>query len=253
MQRFLPPPDLTILLDIAPETAAQRKAAGRDRYERDLALLSRVRESYHRQARRRRAGCASTASARATPCRRTCSPQSRHDSRRGKRAHLPRPGPSQHARARLERRAGRAHIVHQQHRQPIDVGAVVAARTRRARCACRRAAGRSVCDAVARVRRSTFAIGRPRCRASSSRLVEAARAPPRRCSGTGTTRSAPDSERRRRWRIISARADARAIGAAVLQRVDDRAQRAVVCADRARRRDSRCRCAGSAGMSRHRR
>jgi dTMP kinase len=50
MQRYLPNPDLTILLDIAPETAVQRKAAGRDRYERDLALLSRVRESYGRQA-----------------------------------------------------------------------------------------------------------------------------------------------------------------------------------------------------------
>jgi dTMP kinase len=50
IQRFLPPPDLTILLDIAPETAALRKASGRDRYERDLALLARVRESYHRQA-----------------------------------------------------------------------------------------------------------------------------------------------------------------------------------------------------------
>ena len=50
IQRFLPPPDLTVLLDIAPETAVQRKAADRDRYERDLALLSRVRESYRRQA-----------------------------------------------------------------------------------------------------------------------------------------------------------------------------------------------------------
>ena len=54
IQRFLPAPDLTILLDIAPETAAQRKAAGRDRYERDLALLARVRESYRRQAADRR-------------------------------------------------------------------------------------------------------------------------------------------------------------------------------------------------------
>lgn len=50
IQRFLPPADLTILLDIAPETAARRKATGRDRYERDLALLSRVRDSYRRQA-----------------------------------------------------------------------------------------------------------------------------------------------------------------------------------------------------------
>jgi dTMP kinase len=50
IQRFLPPPDLTILLDIAPDTAARRKSSNRDRYERDLALLSRVRESYLRQA-----------------------------------------------------------------------------------------------------------------------------------------------------------------------------------------------------------
>jgi dTMP kinase len=50
IQRRLPQPDLTILLDIAPETAARRKSANRDRYERDLALLARVRESYRRQA-----------------------------------------------------------------------------------------------------------------------------------------------------------------------------------------------------------
>jgi dTMP kinase len=50
-QRHLPQPDLTILLDIAPATAVARKAVGRDRYERDLALLTRVRESYRRQGR----------------------------------------------------------------------------------------------------------------------------------------------------------------------------------------------------------
>jgi dTMP kinase len=50
VQKFLPPPGLTIMLDIAPETAAQRKSADRDRFERDLALLGRVRESYRRQA-----------------------------------------------------------------------------------------------------------------------------------------------------------------------------------------------------------
>jgi dTMP kinase len=49
-QKYLPQPDLTILLDIAPETAAGRKTSNRDKYERDLALLSRVRESYRRQA-----------------------------------------------------------------------------------------------------------------------------------------------------------------------------------------------------------
>jgi len=50
MQRFLPQPALTIMLDIAPETAVQRKSVDRDRYERDLAMQGRVRESYRRQA-----------------------------------------------------------------------------------------------------------------------------------------------------------------------------------------------------------
>jgi len=50
IQRHLPQPALTIMLDIAPETAVVRKSADRDRYERDLALLGRVRESYLRQA-----------------------------------------------------------------------------------------------------------------------------------------------------------------------------------------------------------
>jgi dTMP kinase len=50
MQRFLPQAALTIMLDIAPETAVKRKSVDRDRYERDLALQNRVRESYHRQA-----------------------------------------------------------------------------------------------------------------------------------------------------------------------------------------------------------
>jgi dTMP kinase len=50
MQRYLPPPVLTIMLDIAPETAVQRKSVDRDRYERDLAMQGRVRESYRRQA-----------------------------------------------------------------------------------------------------------------------------------------------------------------------------------------------------------
>jgi dTMP kinase len=50
MQRFLPQPDITFLLDIAPEVSARRKAADRDKYERDLALLGRVRASYLKQA-----------------------------------------------------------------------------------------------------------------------------------------------------------------------------------------------------------
>lgn len=50
IQRYLPKPTVTVLLDIAPETAVKRKSTGRDRYERDLSLLARVRESYRRQA-----------------------------------------------------------------------------------------------------------------------------------------------------------------------------------------------------------
>jgi len=50
IQRYLPKPTVTVLLDIAPETAVKRKSTGRDRYERDLSLLARVRDSYRRQA-----------------------------------------------------------------------------------------------------------------------------------------------------------------------------------------------------------
>jgi dTMP kinase len=51
IQHPLPAPAVTVLLDIAPETAVKRKQSGRDRYERDVALLGRVRDSYQRQAR----------------------------------------------------------------------------------------------------------------------------------------------------------------------------------------------------------
>ena len=50
IQRYLPQPDLTVLLDIEPQVSASRKTTDRDKYERDLALLGRVRESYLRQA-----------------------------------------------------------------------------------------------------------------------------------------------------------------------------------------------------------
>jgi dTMP kinase len=51
VQRLLPQPALTIVLDIEPEAAARRKAANRDKFERDLGLLGRVRQSYLRQAK----------------------------------------------------------------------------------------------------------------------------------------------------------------------------------------------------------
>ena len=50
IQRVLPPADLTVLLDIAPDIAANRKQQQRDAFEQDLALLGRVRASYLRQA-----------------------------------------------------------------------------------------------------------------------------------------------------------------------------------------------------------
>src|SRR3984893_15334512 len=50
IQTFLPSASATIMLDNAPETAVQRKAVDRDRYERDLAMQGRVREHYRRLA-----------------------------------------------------------------------------------------------------------------------------------------------------------------------------------------------------------
>jgi dTMP kinase len=52
IQRFLPRPSVTVMLDIAPQTAVTRKSVDRDRYERDLSLQARVRESYLRLAAR---------------------------------------------------------------------------------------------------------------------------------------------------------------------------------------------------------
>jgi dTMP kinase len=49
-QRYLPPPALTVMIDIAPATAVTRKQVNRDRFEQDLAMLERVRVSYRRQA-----------------------------------------------------------------------------------------------------------------------------------------------------------------------------------------------------------
>ena len=50
IQKYLPQPDVTFLLDIDPNVSAKRKTTDRDKYERDLALLGRVRSSYRRQA-----------------------------------------------------------------------------------------------------------------------------------------------------------------------------------------------------------
>ncbi len=50
VQRKLPQPALTILLDIDPATALARKQSNRDRYESDMELLARVRDSYRKLA-----------------------------------------------------------------------------------------------------------------------------------------------------------------------------------------------------------
>jgi dTMP kinase len=50
IQRLLPAPSMTILLDIPPDASLKRKKVARDKFERDLPLLGRVRDSYLRQA-----------------------------------------------------------------------------------------------------------------------------------------------------------------------------------------------------------
>ncbi len=52
IQSRLPQPSLTLLLDIPPDASLNRKQVARDKFERDLPLLARVRESYIRQAGR---------------------------------------------------------------------------------------------------------------------------------------------------------------------------------------------------------
>src|SRR5690349_21414879 len=51
IQRFLPQPSLTLFMDMTPEVSLTRKKADRDKFERDMPLLGRVRESYQRQAK----------------------------------------------------------------------------------------------------------------------------------------------------------------------------------------------------------
>ena len=51
IQQRLPQPSLTLLLDIPPDASLNRKKVARDKFERDLPLLGRVRESYLRQAK----------------------------------------------------------------------------------------------------------------------------------------------------------------------------------------------------------
>ena len=175
MQKFLPPPSLTILLDIAPETAVERKAVDRDRYERDLAMQARVRESYQRQAqaqgwvvldgeRPKEAIAADvieplTASSvhQSSPSPSRLTPiggRPSHDSGRRKRPHFVRsPPPSASARTpRASRRSCSHRRPARRWRRPVPPRPRVAAKASRT-LRWRRAAGRPVCAAVARTRR----------------------------------------------------------------------------------------------------
>ena len=50
IQRFLPQPSLTLFMDMSPAVSLTRKKANRDKFERDMPLLERVRDSYRRQS-----------------------------------------------------------------------------------------------------------------------------------------------------------------------------------------------------------
>jgi dTMP kinase len=50
VQKFLPQPSLTLFMDMSPAVSLTRKRADRDKFERDMPLLGRVRESYLRQS-----------------------------------------------------------------------------------------------------------------------------------------------------------------------------------------------------------
>ena len=50
IQRCLPQPSLTLFMDMSPSVSLTRKQADRDKFERDMPLLGRVRESYARQS-----------------------------------------------------------------------------------------------------------------------------------------------------------------------------------------------------------
>jgi dTMP kinase len=50
IQRHLPQPSLTLFMDMTPEVSLTRKRVDRDKFERDMPLLGRVRQSYQRQS-----------------------------------------------------------------------------------------------------------------------------------------------------------------------------------------------------------
>ena len=163
----------------------------------------------------------------------TCSARWRHDSRCRKRAHFHYAGLLEHPRARIERRACRADVVYQDHDRPFEIAAGAPEGNRKSSADVRVAAsGRKF---SLRPGSAVTAEGRADWHAQVARevggLIESALSPPRRVE-------------RHRNRPIGAgqhvgAADAHQFGQRprqrsspfVFERVHDRAQRAVVCAD----------------------
>ena len=113
LQKYLPQPSLTLLLDIPPEASLQRKQRARDRYERDLALLARVRDSYIRQSAaphwlRVDGAQDKTDRGRSRAQRRPVATRAAVSA-----TYLARARGQQHLGARLECGAGRRHVVHE--------------------------------------------------------------------------------------------------------------------------------------------
>ena len=96
------------MLDIAPETAVQRKAVDRDRYERDLALQARVRDSYRGSGERERMGAPRRRAVQGRKSPPTCSRAWRLDSGCRKRTHFSRAASLQRLRAGVQRRSRRS-------------------------------------------------------------------------------------------------------------------------------------------------
>ncbi len=244
IQRFLPAPHLTILLDIAPGDGG-RTEGGRARSIRARPGPARPASARAIAGRPPRpAGCGSKGSAGRPRSPPTSSGRSRHDSGCRHRADIRGASGSKHARARLDRRPGRAHVVHEDDPQPFDVSASHGSRRARAQTRsrtlpCRAAAGRSVCDGVARIRRNASTIGTPSWRASSRAWLKPRARRRLRWSGTGTTMSALARRSAALSRRRAPRPRCQRAAAAVLERVHDRAKRPVVGADGAALRERR--------------
>ncbi len=181
IQAGLPRPDVTVLLDIPPEVSATRKSEDRDKFERDLHCWPRAGQLPPRKPRRA-AGRNSTPAVIAARSRPPCSRRSLLFSspaviaRRGHRAvvhargvtrsHLPRAARQQDFGARLERGAGRPHVVHEDTIRPTNRARPLrdrnGERLKAVRTLRRRApAVRPLCCRVARWRHTACTTGGP--------------------------------------------------------------------------------------------